>query len=80
MWSKHSRRIERFGAVVSVNARLAPGLGPLRTIAKVLQMRIAEIARWTQFKEVHIIFESSKRADSLIEDAMQGFGLEENGI
>jgi hypothetical protein len=62
----------RFGAVTSVNAQLAPGCGPLRTIVKVLQKRIAEIARWTPFQEVHIIFESSKRADPLIEDAMQG--------
>jgi len=69
----------RFGAVGSVNTQLAQGLSPLRTIVKVLQMRIAEIARWTPFEEVHIIFESSKRADPLIEDAMQGFGLEENG-
>jgi hypothetical protein len=69
----------RFGAVTSVNAQLAPGCGPLRAIMKVLQMRVAEIARWTPFQEVHIIFESSKRADPLIEDAMQGFGLEEDG-
>jgi hypothetical protein len=69
----------RFGAVASVNTQLAQGLSPLCTIVKVLQMRIAEIARWTPFEEAHIIFESSKRADPLIEDAMQDFGLEENG-
>jgi hypothetical protein len=69
----------RFGAVVSVNAHLVAGLGPLQTIAKVLQLRIVEIARWTPFREVHIIFESSQRADPLIENAMQDFGLEESG-
>jgi hypothetical protein len=58
---------------------LVAGLGPLQTIAKVLQLRIVEIARWTPFREVHIIFESSQRADPLIENAMQDFGLEESG-
>jgi hypothetical protein len=53
--------------------------GQVPTIAKVLQKLIAEIARSTPFKELHVIFEASQRADSLIEEAMQGFGLEENG-
>ena len=39
-----------------------------------------EIGRFTQFKELHVIFESSQRADPLIQEAMQGFDLEETGI
>jgi len=47
------------------------------TIAKVLQARIADVARWTIFDSLAVIFESSERADPLIEEAFQGFALEE---
>src|ERR1700730_8153268 len=56
----------RLGAIISINTKLAPELGPAPTIAKVLQKRVVEIARWTSFKEVRIIFQSSDGADALI--------------
>jgi len=69
----------RLGAIISINTQLPQDHEPVPTIAKVLQNRIVDIARNTPFKELHVIFESSQRADRLIEEAMQGFGLEENG-
>jgi hypothetical protein len=69
----------RFGAIISANTALADDLALVSTIAKVLQARIADIARWTDFDSLAVIFESSQRADRLIEEAFQGFGLEENG-
>src|SRR5258705_3135373 len=75
----HKQPFARLGAIISINTQLLQGHGPVPTIAKVLQNRIVEIARRTPFKELHVVFESSQRADPLIEEAMQGFGLEENG-
>jgi hypothetical protein len=69
----------RFGAIISTETSLADELGPVPTIAKVLQARIADIARWTAFDSLAVIFESSQRADRLIEGAFQGFALEEGG-
>jgi len=69
----------RLGAIISINTQLPQDHEPVPTIAKVLQNRIVDIARNTPFNELHVIFESSQRADPLIEKAMQGFGLEENG-
>jgi hypothetical protein len=69
----------RFGAIISTDTVLADELGPVPTIAKVLQARIADIARWTAFEPLAVIFESSERADRMIEDAFQGFALEEGG-
>ena len=71
--------LARLGAIISIDTQLVQDHGQVPTIAKVLQKLIAEIARSTPFKELHVIFEASQRADSLIEEAMQGFGLEENG-
>jgi hypothetical protein len=67
----------RFGAIISTDTTLAEALGPVPTIAKVLQARIVDIARWTTFDSLAVIFESSQRADPLIETAFQGFALEE---
>jgi hypothetical protein len=67
----------RFGAIISTETALADGLGPVPTIANVLQARIADMARWTTFDSLAVIFEWSDRADRLIEAAFQGFSLEE---
>jgi hypothetical protein len=75
----HKQPFARLGAIISINTKLLQDHGPVPTIAKVLQNRIVDIARTTPFKELHAIFEASQRADPLVEDAMQGFGLEENG-
>jgi hypothetical protein len=69
----------RFGAIISVNTKLAQELGPVRTIAKTLQNRLVDIARWTTFKGLKVIFEASDRADPLIEEAFQDFKIEEDG-
>ncbi|GLR89785.1 hypothetical protein GCM10007857_64990 [Bradyrhizobium iriomotense] len=72
-------RFARFGAIVSVDTAFDGNLGPLLTIALVLRQRIIDIARWTRFGSVAVIFESSERADPLIEKAFQDFSIEENG-
>jgi hypothetical protein len=75
----HAHPFARFGAIISAQTALADELGPVPTIAKVLQGRIVDIARWTAFDSLAVIFESSQRADRLIEQAFQGFALEEGG-
>jgi hypothetical protein len=69
----------RIGATVSVATRMIGDLGPVNAIAGVLKNRIVDIARWTRFSEVNVIFESSERADRHIEAAFQDFRLEEGG-
>jgi hypothetical protein len=69
----------RLGAIISISTTLLQELGPVRTIAKTLQNRVVEIAQWTRFSNLKIIFESSDRADPLIKDAFRDFGLEEDG-
>ena len=69
----------RLGAIISTAATLADELRSVPTIARVLQARIVDIARWMPFVSLAVIFESSQRADGLIEDAFQGFTLEEDG-
>lgn len=74
-----TRPFSRFGAIISFKTDLADELGPVSTIALVLQQRIIEIAKWTKFRELHVIFESSERADPLVKAAFQNFDLQENG-
>ncbi|WP_065754877.1 hypothetical protein [Bradyrhizobium paxllaeri] len=44
-----------------------------------LKRRIVDIAQWTPFSELHVIFEVCGRADELIEQAFADFGIEEDG-
>jgi hypothetical protein len=74
-----SQPFARIGAIISIETKLANDLGPVATIAAVLQKRIVDIARWTPFDSLAIIFESSERADPLIQDAFQGFAIAEAG-
>jgi hypothetical protein len=69
----------RFGAVISTATTLADKLAPVATIVTVLQARIAQIARSTEFDSLAVIFESSQRTDGLIKEAFQGLLLEEDG-
>ncbi len=69
----------RLGAIVSFTTSLPDELGPLPAIAKVLQQRIVDVARWTTFESISVIFESSQRADPLIAAAFQDFVFEEDG-
>jgi hypothetical protein len=59
--------------------RLDDGVTVMRIIASTLKQRIIDIARWTPFTEVNVIFESSRRADPLVQDAFSDFAIEENG-
>lgn len=68
----------RFGAIISTATKLIDELESVPTIAKVLQNRIVDIYKWTPCKEIRVIFESSDRANSLVEDAFQGFELSED--
>jgi hypothetical protein len=70
----------RLGAIVSVKSKLIGEMGPVATIAAVLKLRIVEIAKWSPFQELHVVFESSNRADRLMEEAFGDFRVEENGL
>jgi hypothetical protein len=74
-----SQPFARLGAIISLKTKLADELGSVPTIAKVLQERIRQIASRTAFRSVAVIFESSDRADRLVKEAFQGFGLQEDG-
>jgi hypothetical protein len=69
----------RLGAIISVETTLVPEMGPVPTIASVLKRRIWDVARWTPFKELKVVFESSERANRLVERGFGDFGLEEDG-
>lgn len=72
-------RFARLGAIVSTETSFPDELGPLPTIAMVLNRRIADIARWTRFRSISVIFESSERADPLMDKAFQNISFEEDG-
>lgn len=74
-----SQPFARFGATISTDTKLTDEMGAVPTIATVLQRRIIDIAKWTPFSEIHVIFESSDRADELIKNAFQNFNIEEDG-
>lgn len=65
----------RFGAIITVNTSLTDELNLIQTMKLVLQQRINEIMQTTLCREVKVIFESSDRADRLIEKAFQDFEL-----
>lgn len=64
---------------MTVKTRLTGDLSPIDTIAGILKNRIVDIAKWTRFTKVNVVFESSDRADRHIERAFADFRLEENG-
>ncbi len=69
----------RFGATISIKTKLTSEIKSVPTIAMVLKKRVADIAKWTTCKEIAVIFESSDRDNSKIQDAFQNFDLQENG-
>ena len=69
----------RIGAIIPVTAKRVGAVTVMRVVAETLKRRIVDIARWTQFTEVHVVFESSSRTDQLIEEAFSDFNIEENG-
>ncbi|MBR0758998.1 hypothetical protein [Bradyrhizobium japonicum] len=62
-----------------MTAKSITELTVMRIIAETLKQRIVDIARWTPFTEVHVVFESSSRTHRLIEEAFGDFHIEENG-
>lgn len=68
----------RFGAIISTTTILVEEFGSVQTIAITLQNRIVDIIKWTTCKEVRVIFESSDRANYLIENAFQGIEIKED--
>jgi hypothetical protein len=61
----------RFGAIITVQPKLAGELSLLQTMKAVLEQRINQIVKATLCKEVKVVFESSDRADKLIKEAFQ---------
>ncbi len=73
-----TQQFARFGAIMSTTTTLVEEVGSVQLIAKSLQNRIVDIFKWTTCKEVRVIFESSDRANSLVENAFQGFEIKED--
>jgi hypothetical protein len=69
----------RIGATVTVRSRLVGDLGPIDAIAGVLKNRIVDVAKWTPFTELHVVFASSERVDREMERAFGEFRLEAGG-
>jgi hypothetical protein len=65
----------RFGAIITKDTKLADDLSLMHTMKRVLEGRINEILQSILCRDVKIIFESSKRADKLIEETFQTFNL-----
>ena len=70
-----SQPFARFGAIMSIDTKLSDEMGTVSTMKEVLQARINEIMQSTLCREVKVIFESSDRANKLIEQAFQDFKL-----
>lgn len=67
----------RLGAIITMQATRG-GMEPLLVIAGVLKNRIVDVAKWTPFRDVKVIFEASDRADRQIEQAFADFRIEED--
>jgi hypothetical protein len=74
-----TQRFGRLGAIIPKNAPSESDVAPMWTVANLLKRRIFEVAKWLSFEEVAIFFESSDRADRLIEREFGDFGLEVDG-
>ena len=74
-----SQPFARLGAVLPIETRRHNDIKVATIIAETLKRRILDIAKWTAFTELNVIFESSGRADSMIEEAFADFRLEEDG-
>jgi hypothetical protein len=65
----------RFGAIVTVDTTLHEELGRVQTIKGVLQNALNNLILLTFCRDVKIIFESSERANKLIEEAFVSLEL-----
>ncbi|MPZ37179.1 MAG: hypothetical protein GEU95_03800 [Rhizobiales bacterium] len=69
----------RRGATITTRARRDNDIAVITAIAGVRKNRIVDIVKWTPCTEVYVVFESSQRADPLIEAALGDFTLVEAG-
>lgn len=51
----------------------------MRAVLDSMKQRILDVAKWTQFRSIAVIFEASDRANHLVETHFGNFGIEENG-
>jgi hypothetical protein len=70
-----AQRFWRIGAIFTTQTSLSDELTLLQTMKLVLQQRINEIVERTLCKEVKVVFESSDRANPLVEQAFQDLEL-----
>jgi hypothetical protein len=63
----------RFGAVLTTETTRPPEIDLMQMMKIVLQKRIDDIVQMTLCKHVSVVFESSQRADSLVQKTFQNF-------
>lgn len=69
----------RFAAVCSDRTLFPDGFPPVRAVAGCLKQRVVDVARWTGFSEVAVVFEHADRTTSLLEREFSDFAVEEGG-
>jgi hypothetical protein len=74
-----SGRFARIGVTITSATKLHPDLPTIELVAKALLNRIADVGQWTQLALMAVIFESSKRADPLLQAALADLRLEVDG-
>lgn len=70
----------RFAAVCTDRTLFPDGLPPVRAVAGCLKQRIVDVARWTGFTEIALVFEHASRTTRLLEQEFGDFAVEEDGI
>lgn len=70
----------RFAAVCSDRTLFPDGFPPVRAVAGRLKQRIVDVARWTGFMEIAVVFEHASRTTRLLEQEFGDFAVEEGGI
>jgi hypothetical protein len=63
----------RLGAIFTADSKLVDEMGLMKTMCRVLELRVNDILRYTLCREVKVIFESSRRTDKLIKEAFDDF-------
>lgn len=69
----------RFAAVCNDRTLFPDGFPPVRAVAGCLKQRIVDVARWTTFTEIAVVFEHASRTTRLLEQEFGDFALEEGG-
>ena len=69
----------RFAVVCSDQTLFPDGFPPVRAVAGCLKQRIVDVARWTGFTEIAVVFEHASRTTKLLEREFGDFAAEEGG-